>query len=346
MNCAPATAAHRTRQSAPCGSHSCSRSQVYKLRRYPFLLACTSGPAFAVRWSQVPGQWPASGASQVLPNTARAAAYDEGEVALCHQVICPSSVAGPGHRGGCGRSPEWPRWRSWPAWWSPGPGRTTPPVPRRRGRRRPAHRWFPGRAHRRRGLRPGGLRPRGRADRPSTCRRSAWPGSTPMFTAGAGRWHRAAAGHPRRRRLRAAAGAARAQPAGHQPGRRAGRRLRLRHAMLQFHRLRAGLPDHGWRRAPAAHHCGRLARRPPPCVGGDLPGTPYGAHFAGRGPRGHVHIEHRPGRRHGSRVGGGGLPPTGGPARHRRTPRPGYPARCCAASAGAPRWAPPATSCW
>ncbi len=80
VNCAPATAAHRTRQSAPCGSHSCSRSQVYKLRRYPFLLACTSGPAFAVRWSQVPGQWPASGASQVLPNTARATAYDEGRL--------------------------------------------------------------------------------------------------------------------------------------------------------------------------------------------------------------------------------------------------------------------------
>jgi len=106
-----------------------------------------------------------------LPHTARAAAYDEGEGARCHQRMWSSSVAGPGHRGGCGRSPELPRWRCWPAWQSPAPGRTTPPLPHRRGR------W-------RRGLRPGGPRPRGRADRPSTCRRSTWPGSASMCTAG------------------------------------------------------------------------------------------------------------------------------------------------------------------
>ena len=100
---------------APCRCEG-SGQQPLNIRRYPFLLACTSGPAFAVRWSQVPGQWPASGASKVLPDTARAAAYGEGEVALCHQVMCPSSVAGPGHRGGCGRSPELPRWQCWPAW--------------------------------------------------------------------------------------------------------------------------------------------------------------------------------------------------------------------------------------
>src|SRR5262249_32609895 len=47
-----------------------------------------------------------------------------------------------------------------------------------------------------------------------------------------------------------------------------------------------------------------------------------GAHS--RGPRGHVQLEHHPGRGHGGRPGGGGLPPAGEPATHHQTRRPGH----------------------
>ena len=105
---------------------------------------------------------------------------------------------------------------------------------------------------------------------------------------GAGRWHGAAAGHPRPCRVQAAARAAGSRPAGHKTGRRAGRRLRRRLAMQQFQPIPEGLPDRGWRPPPPQHDRRRLARRPPPRVGGDLPGTPYGAHCADRGPGGHA----------------------------------------------------------
>jgi len=74
-----------------------------------------------------------------------------------NQRVWRNSAAGPGHRGGCGWSPELLLWRSWPGtWWSPALGRTTPSLPHRR----PQQRQFPS----------GGLRPQARAGRPATCR--------------------------------------------------------------------------------------------------------------------------------------------------------------------------------
>ena len=85
-----------------------------------------------------------------------------------NQRMWLSSAAGPGHRVGCGWSPELPLWQCWPGrWWPPALGRTTPPLPRRR----PQQRQFPAPARQRRGLRPsGGPRRQARAGRPATCR--------------------------------------------------------------------------------------------------------------------------------------------------------------------------------
>ena len=179
------------------------------------------------------------------------------------------------------------------------------------------------------------------------------PASRPCPREGAGRRHSTAAGHHRRRGVQAAAGAARSRPAGHGLGRRTGRRLHLRRALRQFQRFPEGVPDRGWQRPPARHHRGHLARRPTPGVGGYLP-APHGAHPDERWTSGHPQTGHHPRRRHRGRAGGGGVPPAGGPAKSgstRRTTSPSSsstrtPARCCAASATALRWAPPATSRW
>ena len=103
-----------------------------------------------------------------------------GEVAQCHQTMWSSSVAGPGPRGGCGRSPPLPWWRCWPVWWSSVPGRTGPLLPRGRGRRRPPHGRLAARTYQWEGLRSRGLRSRSRADRLLICRRSGWPSNTPV----------------------------------------------------------------------------------------------------------------------------------------------------------------------
>jgi hypothetical protein len=111
---------------------------------------------------------------------------------------------------------------------------------------------------------------------------------------GAGRRDGAAAGHPRPCPVQAAAGAAGSWPAGYQSGRCAGCRLCRQHAMQQYQPIPEDLPDCGWRRPPPQHDRRRLARRSPPRVGGDLPGTPYGAHCAGRGRGSHPQAGHHP----------------------------------------------------
>ena len=73
----------------------------------------------------------------------------------------PSSVAGPGHRSGCGRSLELSLPRGWPTWSSLTLGHTTPQRPGVQSHRQPPRRRFAGHPYQRGGLRPGGPRPRG-----------------------------------------------------------------------------------------------------------------------------------------------------------------------------------------